>query len=814
MSDNNLLIDEKNQIVINETNIYNEETGEKEIEITNEISSGSSSSYQLKERDNKKDDEINISYKLFKSKFIEALKELEKDKGNKELYDFLDFDEDYLYNLYINVFKNNPDYKFIIQNPLLILNYIFIEINKKPRDNKEKIILEQDISSSKEEEKNNEEKKSEDIKSIEEEKKENEGDEEKYKFNSSLSTYNNQLNNIIESENDEIKEELSENSDKKEKQENNKIGNMKEEEIKFLLDRKNTFMRLFKMEENIYNYARDKINETHEISLQYILTKETTPPPTIEKEEAISPPSKEIKETSPHHEKELKETRKAKVRNSENNNMPFLSLIQDKKPQNPKTLIDEADKYFLISKENSNNQDNEKTFAIIQKRNRRRAQLNIQKLNINESKNKNEEEKGESVNNLIKTKKINYMPFINKKNNSIKISKKDIKKSSYNEKEKNEPYFNLKKEMELNDNKKRKKRKEQNLSVNILEKRDLKPKKIGMKVDTENYYNLNFNSNSFEKILNNKNTNKNKSMQNIKIKNKSKSKKKNIRKNISYRLKSKDEREKEIENGALIYLKNDYKFKKRNIKNTNNSALNKGPNRNKNNIFIKKRIFKSTDEKKVYNINKGDNEQKNYNNIYSPIIKYKNRNKKSSKQKEIKFNSSTTLNSTSIECNSINGKKSTKNKNKKEINKKNIKNEKQKGNNKKGLFSEEYKKIIEYNKRKNGNLSQDKNCENKIFRIQLDNNYKNEFRNIYTYSQNRTNRYPEFNGTIPIIYKEDTNNINIKTGYKKLFDMNNIQEKNIFIPTTNYTNSESPGYNRLITFQGKGNNIKLSSKKI
>ena len=44
--------------------------------------------------------------------------------------------------------------------------------------------------------------------------------------------------------------------------------------------------------------------------------------------------------------------------------------------------------------------------------------------------------------------------------------------------------------------------------------------------------------------------------------------------------------------------------------------------------------------------------------------------------------------------------------------------------------------------------------------------------------------------------------------------MNNIQEKNIFIPTTNYTNSESPGYNRLITFQGKGNNIKLSSKKI
>ena len=58
--------------------------------------------------------------------------ELEKDKRNEDLYEFLNFDENYLYSLYINVFKNNPDYKFILQNPLLILNYIFIEINKVP----------------------------------------------------------------------------------------------------------------------------------------------------------------------------------------------------------------------------------------------------------------------------------------------------------------------------------------------------------------------------------------------------------------------------------------------------------------------------------------------------------------------------------------------------------------------------------------------------------------------------------------------------------------------------------------------------------
>ena len=34
-----------------------------------------------------------------------------------------------IYIAYILI-KNNPDYKFILQNPLLILNYIFIEINK------------------------------------------------------------------------------------------------------------------------------------------------------------------------------------------------------------------------------------------------------------------------------------------------------------------------------------------------------------------------------------------------------------------------------------------------------------------------------------------------------------------------------------------------------------------------------------------------------------------------------------------------------------------------------------------------------------
>jgi hypothetical protein len=87
------------------------------------------------------------------------LTELEKDKRNEDLYEFLNFDENYLYSLYINVFKNNPDYKFILQNPLLILNYIFIEINKVPEIEIKKSELElPKINISKDEEKKSEEK--------------------------------------------------------------------------------------------------------------------------------------------------------------------------------------------------------------------------------------------------------------------------------------------------------------------------------------------------------------------------------------------------------------------------------------------------------------------------------------------------------------------------------------------------------------------------------------------------------------------------------------------------------------------------------
>jgi len=127
-------------------------------------------------------------------------------------------------------------------------------------------------------------------------------------------------------------------------------------------------------------------------------------------------------------------------------------------------------------------------------------------------------------------------------------------------------------------------------------------------------------------------------MQQIKSKSKSKSKNKNRGKNTSFRFKNKEEREKEIEAGALLYLKNEYNLKKKNMVNANNSVINTKNNRNKNNIYIKKRVFKSTDEKRVNNINKINNEQENYKISYLPKKKYINRNRNKNLNKAIKFN--------------------------------------------------------------------------------------------------------------------------------------------------------------------------------
>ena len=76
------------------------EENENETEIQYDNLDSNSSLINTKDNENKNlEKETNMNYQKFKEKFITALKEIEKDKRNEDLYEFLNFDEDYLYNL-------------------------------------------------------------------------------------------------------------------------------------------------------------------------------------------------------------------------------------------------------------------------------------------------------------------------------------------------------------------------------------------------------------------------------------------------------------------------------------------------------------------------------------------------------------------------------------------------------------------------------------------------------------------------------------------------------------------------------------------
>ena len=800
----NLLIDNKNQIVIKDKNGYMDESSEDEIEISKELTSKSSSENSSNEKNEKIGQDKVTNFLQFKADFISALTELDKDKGNQDLYDFLSFDENYLFDLYTNVFKNNPDYKFIFQNPLLILNYIFIEINKPTEkdSNKMKSQLVPENKVIKEKEKQNEIKS--EMKEEKEEKKEN-----KNSISSSFKSNHNNENekeeksnknsiNSEKQENENKNEEIN-NVDKKEDENKNEEDDNEIQDDSDINDetannnpvRKNSYMEKFEKDENIYDYIRDEININYEIYFEYIPNKKES------KLEQIEPKESSRKSAN------QKPFRKSEVRK----NKLFFSLIQDKNRYSFISSKQEVNKFCLYNKENSfTNPELEKTFALLKNQKKRRTQSNSQELdiNINQLRNLKEEEKNENpINNLYQNKNINYMPFINKsKKNSIKFSKRiSINKSDNEEKTEKDIYFDLKKEMELIDiknDKKIKTKRERNLSLDINSLKNYKNRNKSN--DRQNLYEP---TNSLEKIINNKIVkNKNKTVQEKTYKyiNKNKGK------NSSFRFKSKEQREKELEVGAMLYLQNDYKFKQK-LMHKNNSISNEKTKRNKsnninkqNNISTKKRIIKSTDEKRI-NTNQFNKENEKILNIPNNIGG--NRNKKA-KQRYIKFNSSTTINSTSSEYNKfikspLHNKKNNNNKNV-------IKNESKNKNKDSNLFKEEYKKIILFNQKKK-TQSQEKNNEKKNLVLKVDNIKENDIKNTYADKQNKTTKNMEYNITSPFSNREYIKYFNNpKTGNRKYPQLNKNSKKNNFIPTTNYTNSDSPGYTRLITFQGKGNN--------
>ena len=87
------------------------------------------SSFSLNAVNNRNKTE-NLNYIEFKKKFMEALKDNDKNKKKfNETNPYFNLKEDYLVNLYKNVYLNDPEHDFIFQNPSLILNYIFIDIS-------------------------------------------------------------------------------------------------------------------------------------------------------------------------------------------------------------------------------------------------------------------------------------------------------------------------------------------------------------------------------------------------------------------------------------------------------------------------------------------------------------------------------------------------------------------------------------------------------------------------------------------------------------------------------------------------------------
>ena len=90
---------------------------------------------EIKNEDNEEKDNLflkrknkELSYYEFKQKFMKALEEKDKDKN--EFINYLNLNEDFLLSLYKEVYINNPEQDFIFENPFLILNYIYIQLNK------------------------------------------------------------------------------------------------------------------------------------------------------------------------------------------------------------------------------------------------------------------------------------------------------------------------------------------------------------------------------------------------------------------------------------------------------------------------------------------------------------------------------------------------------------------------------------------------------------------------------------------------------------------------------------------------------------
>lgn len=772
---------------------------ENEIEIPFD-SINSNSSLSLNEKENEKDKNIeketNMDYKKFKERFVTALKELEKDKKNEDLYEFLNFDEDYLYNLYTNVYKNNPDYQFIFENPLLILNYIFIEINKANDKDKKKNLIEQSLNISKIKEENNS------LQSSISLKKSNKGGKKD----------NRNLSSSSISSNSSISEEKSNSGSKNSKEKKKGLENNNLNGDNLELNRINTLTKKFLLSQMLYDYNSKEIEERKEISFSIICHK------------------KSLIEAIPNQGNIRKNTGKKNTRERENTFFVLYPKRKSKNRDNQKTFINEGDKLLNLSKDLSKEKEIEKTFAIIQRNNRNKLNHDKTESNLTEtisnlgfqksskklkkfsfsknsksksnkrSKNKDKEniESKTKFNNdnfnYLKKKKINYMPFINKDKSDSEFPKTTKNKLNANintkNKKDNDKYFNLAKEIDKYEKKNNKDQKRGAKSTDINEK-EYQQKKNIKKKDMDIYLNIS--------------TDKYDDQQDISYSNFSNSRRKN--KNKSYNFKTKEEREKELEEGAIKYLKNEYKNKNKsgNYKNINGNG--------KGYILPKKKVYnKSTDNKKNenFNLNKYLKNNKYLNNVNNKEGKRNEKGKKSNK-----FNSRTTKNS------SNSGNYNKINKNDSSLTNSNNENK----NNEFNVFQSEFKKIMNFNK-KMKNDSQENNKKNQNYKkkslnlkteeIQDDNNEESEYTDTDCHNKYKEYLYHRNMHSMP---KKKNNNPSYPVNEGKKYPMKNIPNRKYnAISSTNYTNTDTPKNTVKNTFPGKQQNnnsrLKIYSREL
>ena len=735
------------------------EENESEIEIPYDNLDSNSSLINEKENENKNiEKETNMNYQKFKEKFITALKEIEKDKRNEDLYEFLNFDEDYLYNLYINVYKNNPDYEFIFQNPLLILNYIFIEINKSTDKEAKKIYNDQSLSISKINEEKNSFQSSFSQKNEEKEKTEKDTDKIKPILSKSSSSNLNMSKSISEENSASNTSSSKKSSDDKG---NSKTHNSNDDN----LIRMNTLTTKFLLSQLLYDYSSNEILETQEISLSFICEKKV-------EESTLTSKLKDPKDLD-----------------------YFRSYgINYKDKDLHKTFINDPNK-FLYSSRDISEEDFRKTYVNYKKYNSKninpyskKSSENISRLSFSpngksKSKSKSkkkqkkrnmdtfeEENKAEDDDNLssLKNKKINYMPFINKKQNQ-KNNRKNKNNSNLKIKKDNESYFNL--EKELND------------------KKPMNKKRVhSMDIDENGY--------KFHKRNNKKKININSDDEDNSFNNNSMPKKK-------YHFKTKEEMEREIENGAIKYLQMDYKNKNKNKIRNNRVFKSSGVDEGE----LKKKIYhKSMDRKEIKNLNKNKSLEKNRHlneaqnrNINTNRNTNTNRNQ-NMKNKKSKLNSSTTINSST---NDINVKR---NKNKDYNN--TLSNDylyPNKKNKEFNLFQKEYKNILKFNKKLRTD-SQENNKENREnknkripFGLTIENNksnYNDDSDEMLDDSHSKDCKLHKGN-SMPKKYLCNFKDCHHED--KKSLVKYNPKKYNAAPSTTNYTNTETPK----TTFPGK-----------